>query len=343
MHRCIQLAKNSLGTAAPNPMVGCVVVIEDKVIGEGYTSPYGGPHAEVNAIQAVSDKSLLAAATLYVSLEPCSHFGKTPPCVDLILKHNIPKVIIGTTDSNTLVAGQGIEKLRSAGCEVVLGILESECRELNRRFFMFHQQNRPYIILKWAQSSDGFLAPDDDSRVEKNKPFWISNLHSRQLVHQWRTEEQAVLVGTRTVLLDNPRLNVRDWVGKNPLRIVLDRDLAIPPDFHIMDKSSKTLVLTSVRDKSKYSEGIEYAAVEFSKNMAEQIAKILHQHDILSVIIEGGFKTLMSFINSDLWDEARIFTGQSTLISGTRAPKINGTIVDKRYFETDELLVIRRD
>ena len=212
--RCIQLAKNGLGTTRPNPMVGCVIVCDDKIIGEGYTSPYGGNHAEVNAIESVTDKSVLSKATLYVSLEPCSHFGKTPPCSDLIVKYQLKKVVVGVVDDNSLVAGKGIEHLKSNGIEVVVGVLEDECKAINKRFFTFHQKKRPYIILKWAQIKDGFI---DKKRTaaDDNSPNWISNKYSQQLVHKWRGEEQSILVGTNTVISDNPRLNVRSWTGEN--------------------------------------------------------------------------------------------------------------------------------
>jgi diaminohydroxyphosphoribosylaminopyrimidine deaminase/5-amino-6-(5-phosphoribosylamino)uracil reductase len=212
--RCIEIAKNGLGTARPNPMVGSVIVHEDVIIGEGYTSTYGGNHAEVNAIHSVQDKSLLKQATLYVTLEPCSHYGKTPPCSDLIITHNIPKIVIGCVDDNKKVEGQGIERLRKAGCHVIVGVLENACKEHHKRFLTFHNKKRPYVILKWAETKDGFIAPVSKDTLQ---PVWITNEYSRQLVHKWRAEEQSILVGTQTVLDDNPSLTVRDWTGENPI------------------------------------------------------------------------------------------------------------------------------
>ncbi len=248
MQRCIELGKNGLGSTYPNPMVGSVIVHNEKIIGEGFTSPCGGPHAEVNAINSVNDKSLLKKATLYVTLEPCSHFGKTPPCADFIVANKIPRVVVGVKDPHEKVAGMGIQKLRDAGCEVEVGVLEEECREHHKRFLTFHEKKRPYIILKWAESSDGFLAPDKSEREANPEPYWITNKKSRQLVHQWRSEEHAILVGTNTVLEDNPKLNVRDWAGNSPIRIVVDRDLRIPSNNNIYDGSVSTLVLTAKKN-----------------------------------------------------------------------------------------------
>ena len=340
MLRCIELAKNSRFTAAPNPMVGSVIVNNDKIIGEGYTSAYGGTHAEVNAIHSVEDKSLLCTSTLYVSLEPCSHFGKTPPCADLILKHNIAEVVIGITDPNPQVAGQGIRKLKSAGCKVKVGVLEKECRDINIRFFMFHQKHRPYIILKWAQSQDGYIAPRDVDRGENPKPYWISNPFSRQLVHKWRAEEQAVLVGANTVLKDNPRLNLRHWQGNPPIRIALDRDLSIPGDYHLLDKESDTLILTEVTEESGKQEGICYHYLDFKNKIAEQICNILWNKNILSVIIEGGASTLTEFINSGIWDEARVFIGPQPLSGGLKAPVIEGIREHSENIGSDRLDIL---
>ena len=241
INRCIQLAKNGLGTTYPNPMVGSVIVYNDEIIGEGWHQKAGESHAEVNAINSVKDKSLLSKSTIYVSLEPCSHFGKTPPCCDLIIKNNIPNVVIGTVDPFAKVAGNGIKKLLEAGKNVTIGILEDECNDLNKRFFTFHTKKRPYIILKWAESADGFIAP---SSKDKKEPVWITNEISRQLVHKWRSEEQAILVGTQTVLDDNPSLTTRDWFGKNPIRIVLDQNNKISKENHIFDSQAKTLSIS---------------------------------------------------------------------------------------------------
>ena len=343
MLRCIELAKNSLGMAAPNPSVGCVIVHNNRIIGEGYTSTYGGPHAEVNAIESVVNKSLLSTSTLYVSLEPCSHFGKTPPCADLIIKNNIAKVVIGIKDPNPKVSGNGIKKLREAGCEVVEGVLEDECRASNKRFFTHQQKKRPYIILKWAQSADGFIAPETAKRSSKAKPFWISNKHSRQLVHKWRSEEQAILVGTATAIKDNPKLNLRDWAGTSPIRIVLDRDLKIPTNFNLFDNSAETHVLTSVGNISGHNANVTYHNMDFSSNLPEQICQLLAQMNVISVIIEGGAMTLQSFIDSNLWDEARIFTGITLFDKGLCAPKIDGRPGKKSEIGSDTLQILYND
>ena len=238
--RCIELAQNGLGTTYPNPMVGSVIVHKNKIIGEGWHKKSGEAHAEVNAINSVKDESLLKDATIYVSLEPCSHFGKTPPCSDLIIAKEIKRVVIGTMDPFAKVAGRGIKKLMDAGCEVKVGILEDECLELNKSFFTFLKKQRPYIILKWAQTEDGFIAPENR---EGKRPVWITNKYSGQLVHKWRSEEAAILVGTNTVLKDNPSLNVRKWTGKSPIRIVIDRELKTPDEFPILDGTQKTIML----------------------------------------------------------------------------------------------------
>ena len=239
--RCIEIAKNGLGTTAPNPSVGCVIVYSNIIIGEGFTSPFGGNHAEVNAINAVTDKSLLQKATLYVTLEPCSHFGKTPPCANLIIENKIPNVVIGTIDSHSKVSGEGIRKLKEAGCNVTVGVLEGACKSHHIRFFTFHNKKRPYIILKWAESNDGFVAPETKT---EQKPVWITNARSRQLVHKWRSEEQAILVGTNTVLEDNPSLTIRSWTGKNPIRIVLDRTDKLSDSSSVFNNEAETYHLT---------------------------------------------------------------------------------------------------
>ena len=340
--RCIQLAKNGLGTTSPNPMVGSVIVHGGKIIGEGHTSPYGGPHAEVNAINSVKDPSLLREATLYVTLEPCSHYGKTPPCADLIIRHNIPKVVIGILDPNEKVAGRGVEKLRMAGCELVVGVLEQACREHHKRFLTYHTKSRPYIILKWAETADGFMAPSREKRQNDPQPFWISNLYSQQLVHQWRTQEQTILVGTATVLADNPKLNARHWKGKDPIRIVLDRELRIPHHFHVMDGRVKTIVICGIRPINPVA-GVQYEQIDFSKATVPQICEVLHKNHILSVLVEGGAQTLQSFLEAGLWDEARIFIGESQFGTGTKSPLIQGIPFLKEQVMTDTLLYIRHD
>lgn len=340
--RCIQLAKNGLGTTFPNPMVGSVIVHGDKIIGEGYTSPYGGSHAEVNAINSVKDKSLLSKATLYVTLEPCSHYGKTPPCADLIVKHQIPNIVVGLLDPHEKVAGKGIEKLKVAGCNVTVGVLEKECLEHHKRFITSHTKNRPYIILKWAETADGFLAPSHQKRNNNPQPYWISNPYSQQLVHQWRSQEQAILVGTNTVLADNPKLNVRHWKGKNPIRIVLDRELKIGKKHHVMDGSVKTIIITADRPQNP-PQGIFYELIDFESNLAGQICAVLHKHEIISVIIEGGSKTLQSFIDSELWDEARIFKGKNKFGEGLESPRIRGFLQSETRIESDILTLLKHD
>ncbi|WP_420575119.1 bifunctional diaminohydroxyphosphoribosylaminopyrimidine deaminase/5-amino-6-(5-phosphoribosylamino)uracil reductase RibD [Kordia sp.] len=321
MKRCLQLAANGLQAAMPNPSVGAVIVHNDKIIGEGYTSAYGGNHAEVNAVHSVKDKSLLKEATIYVSLEPCSHFGKTPPCSDLIIAHQIPKVVIGTIDPFAKVAGRGIERLKNAGCEVVLDVLKDECIASNKRFFTFHQHKRPYIILKWAQTQDGFI---DKIRQENDpvQPNWITNRYSRQLVHKWRSEEASILVGTNTAVTDNPKLNTRDWYGKSPIRLVLDKSLRIPADYSLFDQSIKTIVCTEQEKAS--TENLIFETIDFSENIAQQVCEILYTHNLQSVIIEGGKQTLQTFIDANLWDEARVFMGNISFQKGIEAPIFTG-------------------
>jgi diaminohydroxyphosphoribosylaminopyrimidine deaminase/5-amino-6-(5-phosphoribosylamino)uracil reductase len=308
-------------------MVGCVIVVEDQIIAEGYTSPYGGAHAEVNAIKAVKDESLLHKATLYVTLEPCAHFGKTPPCSDLIITHKIPRVVIGCLDEHEKVCGKGIAKLKAAGCEVTVGILEDECKLHHKRFFTHHTKKRPYIILKWAESSDGYIAPLSKSET---KPVWISNTHSRQLVHQWRAEEQAILVGANTVIQDNPSLTTLDVEGANPIRIVIDLKNSLAETYQVFNSESKTIRLTADEISSE-------------KPLASEVCKALYKHQINSVIIEGGQKTLQAFIEENLWDEARIFTGELKLDEGIQSPKINGTLRTETWIGSDCLKILRND
>ena len=335
--RCIELAKNGFGTTYPNPMVGSVIVYNGQIIGEGWHQKAGKPHAEVNAIRSVKDPSVLDKATIYVSLEPCSHFGKTPPCCDLIIETKIPNVVIGTVDSNIKVAGSGIKRLRDAGANVIVGILEKECHELNQRFFTFHEKNRPYIILKWAQTQDGFIAP---LQKEEQKPVWITNSHSRQLVHKWRTEEQAILVGTQTVIDDNPQLNARDWEGSNPFRVIIDPNNRIPKTAHVLDNNIKTIVFSKNKNTVS-SKNTIFEAIDFQQNIAQQIVERLYHHQIQSVIIEGGAQTLQTFIDANLWDEARVFIGNCTFENGVKAPILNTSPYKTEKIGTDELLIIR--
>ncbi|MEO1031092.1 MAG: bifunctional diaminohydroxyphosphoribosylaminopyrimidine deaminase/5-amino-6-(5-phosphoribosylamino)uracil reductase RibD [Bacteroidota bacterium] len=325
--RCLQIGKNGWGTTRPNPMVGCVIVCNNKIIGESFTSPYGYSHAEVNAINSVKDKTLLHKSTLYVTLEPCSHFGKTPPCSDLIIRHNIPEVVIGCIDDNPEVAGRGIAKLKASGCHVIVGVLEEACKEHHKRFFTFHNKKRPYIILKWAETSDGFIAPK--TKVEK-KPVWITNQYSRQLVHKWRAEEQAILIGTYTVMEDNPSLTVRDWEGQNPIRVVLDKSFKLKNDFSVFDDQSETIRITNTE-------------VDFEQPLATQVCRMLHDKNVNSVIIEGGAKTLQTFIDEDLWDEARVFIGKPQFKEGVKAPKLKGQLISESKILEDTLKIIGND
>jgi diaminohydroxyphosphoribosylaminopyrimidine deaminase/5-amino-6-(5-phosphoribosylamino)uracil reductase len=322
--------------------VGAVLVVDNQIVGEGYTSPYGGSHAEVNAIASVEDGELLKKATLYVTLEPCSHYGKTPPCSLLIIENKIPKVVIGCVDTNSLVAGKGIEMLQKAGCEVVTGVLENECKEQHRRFFTFHNKKRPYVVLKWAETQDGFIAP---LQRDERKPVWITNAVSRQLVHQWRAEEHGILVGTNTVIQDNPKLNVRHCKGQNPVRIVIDRDLKVSQDSHVYDQSVKTIFIYSHTTECPFKRSREliFEPIDFSNPIAQQICTILHQHEIQSVIIEGGTQTLQTFIDENLWDEARIFTGESYFKVGVKAPVFNFEEKETRTIQTDQLKTYRND
>lgn len=334
MQRCIELAKNGLGHVAPNPLVGCVIVYERKIIGEGYHQRFGEAHAEVNAINSVSDKSLLNKSALYVNLEPCAHYGKTPPCADLIVKHQIPEVIIGCIDTFSEVAGKGIKKLEGAGCKVSAGILEKECRELNKRFFTFTEQKRPYIILKWAETADGFIAPQ--AQVQEK---WITNKFSKMLVHKWRSEEPAIMVGTKTALLDNPKLNVREWRGKSPARVVLDRNLSLPADLDLFKAcEGHTLVFTEKEQDSK--QGIEYIKVTFNEFLIKHVLDELYKRSIQSLIVEGGTVLLNSFISAGLWDEARIFTSIKEFGKGLKAPEIKGSLISSTRIETDNLKLI---
>lgn len=322
MQRCLELAKKGLGFVSPNPMVGCVIVYEDKIIGEGYHRKYGQAHAEVNAINSVENKSLLSKSTIYVSLEPCAHIGKTPACANLIVENNIPRIIIGSIDPYFQVAGKGIEILKTAQKEIITGVLEKQCIDLNKRFYTFHQNKRPYIILKWAETKDGFI---DFIRTayEKTKAFWITNKECKILVHKWRTEEDAFLVGTNTVLLDNPELTSRLWKGKNPKRISIDKNLKLPKDSHIFNNQAETIIFNSV--KNQKNENINYVKIDFSENIIPQILENLYDLNIASLVIEGGTQTLQSFIDLNLWDEARVFVGNHIFKNGVKAPNFNKT------------------
>jgi diaminohydroxyphosphoribosylaminopyrimidine deaminase / 5-amino-6-(5-phosphoribosylamino)uracil reductase len=340
MQRCLQLASLGLGFTAPNPMVGCVIVHEGKIIGEGYHRQYGSHHAEVNAINDIKDTELLKKSSLYVNLEPCSHFGKTPPCADLIVKMGIPEVIIGIKDPFAEVAGKGIQKLKNAGVKVRINVLEQECRDLNKRFLTFHEKKRPYIILKWAKTLDGFIGFKSEDYA-KGRPAWITDEKLKTLVHKWRTEEQAIMVGTTTAELDNPQLNAREWEGKNPLRIVIDQHLRLPRNLHLFDESIPSIVFTRQNNVKNSSHNLEFITIDFNKDIIKQICEVLFIKNIQSVIIEGGTQLLNTFINSGTWDEARIFTGNKEFKNGVKSPEISGDTISSTMINKDHLLILK--
>ena len=331
MQRCLQLSKLGNGYTAPNPMVGAVLVYEGRIIGEGYHQHYGEAHAEVNCIRSVKevDSALIQESTLYISLEPCAHFGKTPPCADLIIQNKIPKVVIGCRDPFPEVNGKGIEKLKAAGVETVVGIMEKECIELNKRFFAFYTNHRPYIILKWAQSSNGRLANADYSRV------FITNEFTNRLVHKWRSEESAILVGTNTALFDNPDLTNRNWEGRNPIRLVVDMDLRLPASLKLFNRQVKTIVFNSI--KHEENDNLSYYQVTADVPLVHQIEHALYQAKIQSVLVEGGARLLQSFIDERIWDEARIITNEEMKITeGIHAPELTEEIlVQKENYFSD--------
>jgi diaminohydroxyphosphoribosylaminopyrimidine deaminase/5-amino-6-(5-phosphoribosylamino)uracil reductase len=357
MERCLELAMKGFGKVAPNPMVGCVIVHKNKIIGEGYHQQYGSAHAEVNAIKSVKthDLASLRKAILYINLEPCSHFGKTPPCADLIIKTGIKYVVIGNVDPNPLVKGKGLQKLVSAGCDVKVGILEDECRELNKRFFTFHEKQRPFVILKWAQTADKYIGKSE-VRSQKSKVssrIKISSSASQKLVHRWRGEEQAIMVGTNTALTDNPKLTVRDVKGGNPVRILIDRQLKVPSVFHLLDGSVPTIVFTAKKKTTKKK--LDYVTIDFNKDVLKQILAELYSRKIQSLIVEGGSTLLNSFIQKNLWDEARVLTSNKIFSQiaekkasarpgrygqGVEAPRIAGKVMGQKKSGDDLLLML---
>lgn len=314
MQRCMQLAKLGMGKVAPNPMVGAVLLYKDKIIGEGYHEQYGKAHAEVNCIQSVPEyqKHLIKESTLYVSLEPCSHFGKTPPCTQLIIHHKIPRVVISNVDPFPKVSGNGIAQLQEAGIEIITDVGEEDGKELNKRFFTFHEKKRPYIILKWAQTADGFIGLPGNQKVQ------VSNEYTNRLVHKWRSEESAILAGTNTALSDDPHLTNRLWSGKSPVRIVLDKKLRLPEYLHIFDNEVQTLIFNA--EKQQRRGDTEWINIPFNENVLQEILQVLYEKKILSLIIEGGAQTLQSFMNAGLWDEARVITGNNFCGQGVQAP-----------------------
>jgi diaminohydroxyphosphoribosylaminopyrimidine deaminase / 5-amino-6-(5-phosphoribosylamino)uracil reductase len=333
IHRTFDLALLGAGAVSPNPRVGCVIVKDGEVIGEGWHRKYGEGHAEVNAVASVSDKNQLKGSTVYVTLEPCSHHGKTPPCSDLLIQHEVKRVVISNLDTNPLVAGEGIKKLKDAGIEVVTSVLEKEGRELNKRFFTYHEKQRPYIILKWAQTTDGFIA---HSNYESR---WISNVFSRQLVHKWRSEEDAVLVGTKTAAHDNPNLTVRDWSGRNPVRLVIDRFLRLSDNLNLFDRSVPTVCFNVL----KHEEHANLKLIRLDEqNFIPQLLAWLHKEKIQSLLVEGGSQTLSFFIDSGLWDEARIFTSPRSFYKGIKGPALQGDLILREEVSTDLLQLFYR-
>ena len=323
MMRCIQLARNGCLGAAPNPMVGAVVVCDGQIIGEGYHARCGEAHAEVNAINCVKDESLLRRSTLYVSLEPCAHYGKTPPCARLIVSKGIPKVVIGCQDPFSKVSGKGIEILRNAGCEVVLGVLEKACQDLNKAFFTVQLKHRPFITLKWAQSADGFM----DVIRDGDEPVKLSSPLTQMVAHKRRSEHQAIMVGTRTAWLDNPSLNVRAWSGPQPLRIVIDKDLTLPRQLNLFDDSQPTLVVT---EKSETIAGAMTFLADFKRSILPQLMEELLRRNIQSLLVEGGAQLLQSFIDEGLWDEIYVEQCPQVLGHGILSPSL---IIPKKSFK----------
>ncbi len=333
MSRCLELAVMGMGSVSPNPMVGAVLVHDGRIIGEGYHERYGQPHAEVNCIKSVKpqDHHLISDTTIYVSLEPCSHHGKTPPCADLIIQNRIKKVVTGSHDPNPLVSGRGIARMREAGIEVIENVLQAECDFLNRRFITFHTLHRPYVVLKWAQSAEGYMAGTGDTQV------WFSDEYSQKLSHKWRTEEDAILVGARTAIVDDPQLTSRLWPGRNPVRILVDPQLRVPETSRIFGEEAMTIIYNEI------NEGLEggniYIRLRSGENVAAQILADLYSRTIMSVIIEGGAYTLHEFIKAGLWDEARIIMTPVSIPAGIPAPAIDGRIMKEEQLVNDTLII----
>jgi len=329
MQRCLELATLGNSKVQPNPMVGAVLVHQGKVVAEGWHQEYGSAHAEINALNALKDPALAKASTLYVTLEPCSHFGKTPPCVNTIISKGIPKIVLGTIDSNPITSGKGIEKLINAGIEVVQGVCQKECLSLNKRFFTYHSKKRPYIILKWAQTLDGFVAKEDYTSK------WISSEEARNEVHKWRATEAAILVGTKTALFDNPMLTARLPNSRQPVRVVIDRKLQIPKDFHIYDKSAETLILNEIKNDSLGN--CSQILCDLSNQSCQPILDLLFQKQIVSLLVEGGSFTLNRFISENVWDEAQVFISAKNFKSGIKAPTLSGTPNNLKVFGDTKL------
>lgn len=338
MKRCLELAALAIGNVSPNPMVGCVIVHNGKLIGEGYHQEFGKAHAEPNAIKSVFDQygddsdELLKQAIAYVNLEPCAHFGKTPPCADLFVKHQLKKVVIGNRDPFSGVDGKGIEKLRNAGIEVVSGVLEEECKYFNRRFFTRILQQRPYITLKWAETANGYFATDDGHQK------WISGALAKRMAHQWRTEEDAILIGKQTAIIDNPQLTAREWPGKNPTRLVIDKNLDVPQNNYIFNDEAKTIIFNEI--KTDVVGNVHYIQMEdMHFYLAQKIAFQLYLMDMQSVIVEGGANILKQFLEANIWDEARIFSSQGSWNNGIPSPVINGRLQEQIRVGSDQLSI----
>ncbi|WP_299705961.1 bifunctional diaminohydroxyphosphoribosylaminopyrimidine deaminase/5-amino-6-(5-phosphoribosylamino)uracil reductase RibD [uncultured Pontibacter sp.] len=338
MRRALELARLGSGYTHPNPMVGCVVVYDGRIIGEGWHRAYGGPHAEVNAIASIEDKHLLPKSRVYVTLEPCSHFGKTPPCADLLISSGVRDVVICNTDPNPRVAGRGIKKLFDAGAQVKVGVLEEEGLELNKRFFTFHTQKRPYILLKWAESADGFISGPNNRQVQISGPL------SRRLVHKWRSEEQAIMVGSHTAACDNPRLDTRLWPGHNPLRVVIDRKLQLPTHLHLFDKSQPTVVYTYLQQEQMH-ENLQFVQLREEEPFLAQVMQDLHERNVLSLLVEGGTYLLNSLLKENLWDEALCFKSKTRVLGdGTGAPIMaQGQLLEVQTVGSDQLFHYRNN
>ena len=326
MNRCIELARKGKGHVAPNPLVGAVIVHNGKVIGEGHHEKYGQAHAEVNAVNSVKDQSLLSEATIYVSLEPCAHFGKTPPCADLLTHHNFSRVVVGCTDTFDQVSGKGIEKLQNAGIDITIGVLEKECRALNKHFFTFHEKKRPFVFLKWAETTNGLI--DNQNFNSDGEVTWISVPEVKSRVHKWRSEHMAILVGRKTVEADNPSLTVREVSGTNPIRVIIDSQAQLTSDYAVFNNEANTIVLNT--KKSENLDGVEY--IQLDAINPETLLNTLYEKGIQSVFIEGGTATLQSFIDVNLWDEACTIVGQGAFEEGTKAPQLAGTHTKELFF-----------
>ena len=330
MERALQLARLGSGTVSPNPMVGCVIVHQGTIIGEGWHQQYGEAHAEVNAVNSVADQALLKESTCYVTLEPCSHHGKTPPCADMLVRHELKRVVVAVKDSNPLVGGKGIDRLKAAGIEVDYGVLEAEARALNSRFFTSIEKQRPYIILKWAQTADGFVARANyDSK-------WISGADSRLQVHQWRGQEDAIMVGTNTARYDNPRLNVRGTSGQDPIRVVIDKNLALNPDLNLFDGSQPTLCYNLLENKE--AEGTTWVKVQ-GDQLLEDLLADLNERKVQSLFVEGGGYLLKTLIEKNLWDEARVFESEAIFGDGIAAPKLEVGYSESTSIDKDVLKI----